>query len=87
MTVVSDEVVRGEREEMTVWMVWVQGDDHVWLEAAWDDDSTVENQSGWKAEVDRVRKIAYENRYEMRIQQVHVPGVFDLFKIPKANAA
>jgi hypothetical protein len=71
---------------MTVWMLWVQGDDHTWLEAAWDDESTAENHSGWQAEVDRVRKLAFDNGYEMRIQQVQVPGVFELFEIPTAEA-
>lgn len=71
---------------MTVWMIWVQGDEATWLEAAWDDNSTAENSAGWKAEVERVRKLAYENDYEMRIQEVAVPGVYQLFNIPKVSA-
>lgn len=71
---------------MNVWMIFVQGDDHTWLEAAWDDDSTAENHPGWKEEVDRVRKLAYENDYEYRIMQVTVPGVFEEFEIPHVKA-
>lgn len=66
---------------MKVWLIWVQaGDDATWLEAAMDDQTTAENRQGWEEEVDRVRKLAYENDYEMRIQPVEVPGVFDLFE-------
>lgn len=71
---------------MTVWMVWVQGDGTTWLEAAWDDGTTASNHSGWQTEVNRVRKLAYENNYEMRIQQVEVPGVWELFEIPIVKA-
>lgn len=72
---------------MRVWMVWVQGDDATWLEAAWDDESTAGNHDGWQAEVDRCRKLAFENNYEMRIQEVRVPGVYELFEIPRVDAA
>ena len=68
---------------MKVWMIWVQGDDATWLEAAWDDNMTYENPSGWKEETERVRNLAYENRYEMRIQSVEIPGVYGLFDIPE----
>jgi hypothetical protein len=71
---------------MKVWLIWVEGTDTTWLEAAWDDDQTVENLPGYKAEVARCRKLAYDNDYEMRIQAVEVPGVFDLFSIPTATA-
>lgn len=71
---------------MRVWCIWVQSDDSTWLEAAWDDEATAENHPGWQEEVDRVRKLAYENKYEMRIQEIEVPGVFDLFHTPKAEA-
>lgn len=72
---------------MKVWMLFVQGDGTTWLEAAWDDDSTAGNDSGWVAEVDRVRKMAAENRYEWRCIEVEVPGVFEAFEIPKVQAA
>jgi hypothetical protein len=71
---------------MKVWMLWVQGDGATWLEAAWDDDMTADNGPGWDAEVERVRKLAYDNKYEMRVQEVEVPGVRALFDIPKATA-
>lgn len=71
---------------MKVWMLWVQGDDATWLEGAWDDEATAGNPDGWREEVDRVRKLAYENNYEMRVQEVTIPGVYDLFEIPKARA-
>ena len=70
----------------TVWMLWVRGDDLTWLEAAWDDDMTAENQPGWEDEVKRVRKLAHDGGYEMRIQEVRVPGVDDLFRIPQVTA-
>ena len=71
---------------MKVWMIWLQGDDQTWLEAAWDDETTAENHEGWQAEVDRCRKLAYEEKYEMRIQCVEVPRVYDLFEIPLMKA-
>lgn len=71
---------------MKVWLIWVRGDDHTWLEAAWDDDSTAENHTGWTEEVARVRRLAHTEGYEMRVQAVNVPGVFDLFDIPEVTA-
>lgn len=65
---------------MTVWMIWVQGDDHTWLEAAWDEDSRSANNDGWIADLDRVRKLCAEERYEYRVQQVNVRHVFKLFQ-------
>ena len=67
-------------------MIFVQADDHTWLEAAWDDESTAENHSGWTEEVDRVRKLAYEEKWEMRILEVEVPGVFEAFEPLKRTA-
>lgn len=75
-----------EATEMKVWMIFVQGDDATWLEAAWDDETTAENHPGWQAEVERVRKLAYENHYEMRILEVEVPGVYEAFAITKVQA-
>lgn len=72
---------------MKVWMIWIQGDDATWLEAAWDDEMTAENSTGWRVEVDRCRKLAFENNYEMRIQEVEVPGVHALFDIPTATGS
>lgn len=71
---------------MIVWMIWIQGDDTTWLEAAWDDDSTAGNDEGWKNEVARCRSLANANNYELRIQRVKVPGVGAMFKIPEATA-
>lgn len=65
---------------MSVWLIWVQGYDHVWLEAAWDDDTVSENMEGWLNEQQRVRKLAFENDYEYRIQLAHVPDVLELFE-------
>lgn len=64
---------------------WI-GYDATWLEGAWDDEATAGNPDGWREEVDRVRKLAFDNNYEMRVQSVVVPGVFDLFLIPNAKA-
>lgn len=71
---------------LTVWMIWIQGDDATWLEAAWEDDMTSGNREGWLAEVDKARKLAFDNNYEMRIQKVYVPGVLSLFDVPTADA-
>lgn len=65
---------------MDVWMIWLQADDHTWLEAAWDNEATAENPTGWDAEVERVRKLAAEGLYDMRIQKVLVPKVYELFE-------
>jgi hypothetical protein len=80
------------RSMLTTWMIWVrergrdgEGDGQVWLEAAWENDMTYENPSGWEAEIDRVRKLC-EGPYEMRIQKVHVPGVLELFATPEVEA-
>ena len=67
-------------------MIWSQDDDYTWLESAWDENSIENNGPGWDSEIDRVRKMAYENKYEMRIQEVEVPGVFDLFDRPPVKA-
>lgn len=71
---------------MTVWMIWVQSEDYIWLEAAWSDDSTSENPLGWQEEVLRVREMCSENDYEMRITQVEVRGVHQAFEIPELTA-
>lgn len=70
---------------MKFWLLMVQGDDATWLEAAWDDESTAANPEGYKAEVDRVRKLAYDNNYEMRVIEAEIPGIYEAFEIPKAK--
>lgn len=75
---------------MKTWMIWMASQEnhdlYRWLEAAWTDDQTSENPDGWRDEVDRCRKLAFENGYEMRIQEVNVPGVIELFEIPEVTA-
>lgn len=72
---------------MTVWMIWVRaGDDYTWLAAAWDEDSRAENQAGWDEALLKAKEDAAANQGEYRIQRVHVPGVFELFDIPRAEA-
>lgn len=73
---------------MNVWLIWVQeGDSATWLEAAWDDESTAENRSGYEAEMERIERMCLENpSYAMRIQCVEVPGVYELFEFPVAQA-
>jgi hypothetical protein len=72
---------------MKVWLIWVQGDDATWLEAAWEDEMTAENRSGYDAELDRIEKMCHDNPgYAMRIQAVLVPGVLELFEIPTVEA-
>lgn len=68
---------------MRLWLILLQGDDLAWLEAAWDDEATASNRPGWEAEVDRCRKMALENNLDMRICEVTVPGLYDLFDIPE----
>jgi hypothetical protein len=69
-----------------VWMIWLQEDDMTWLGAAWDDNSIAETPKAWDTEVERCRKLAYDNKYEMRIQSVKVPGVYELFDVPSVTA-
>lgn len=71
---------------MKVWMIWLQGDDTTWLEAAWDDESTAENPTAWGEATGKAHHLAQENGYELRIQAVEVPGVYDLFEIPTVEA-
>ena len=71
---------------MKVRMVWVQGDDATWLEAAWDEETVAANYSGWCDEVDKARKMAHENNYELRIQIVDVPQVYELFEVSEVKA-
>jgi hypothetical protein len=47
-------------------MIWIQGDDHTWLEAAWDDDATISNPEGWREAVDAARDIAHGDGYPGR---------------------
>lgn len=61
---------------MKIWTIWVDPGtgDPAWLEAAWDDLTTVDNESGWHEEVERVRKLAADNDgYEYRIVAIEVP--------------
>lgn len=73
---------------MKLWTIWVQGDDTTWLEAAWEDQMTAENYSGWEAEVERVRSLAFEHNYESRIVIVEFDGavVYDAFDFALAKA-
>lgn len=71
---------------MKVWLIFIQGEDHIWLEGAWDDEMTVENHPGWEAEVNRCRQMATDNGYEMRIIAANVPGVYEAFEIPTVDA-
>lgn len=71
---------------MKVWMIWIQGDEATWLEAAWDEEMIVSNHEGWIKEVERCRKLTYDNKYEMRTQAVVVPDIYDLFEIPEVKA-
>lgn len=66
---------------MKFWLLMVQGDDATWLEAAWDDESTIVNPEKYREDVDRVRKLAYDNNYEMRVISVVVPGIYEAFEI------
>ena len=70
---------------MKFWLLMVQGDDATWLEGAWDDESTAESPEKYREDVDRVRKLAYDNNYEMRIIEAEIPGIFEAFEIPKTT--
>jgi hypothetical protein len=69
-----------------LWLIFIQSADATWLEAAWDDNSTAENHSGWEEEVARCRKLADDNGYKMRIASTVVSGVFGLFDVPELPA-
>jgi tRNA A37 N6-isopentenylltransferase MiaA len=72
---------------MKVWMIWMQdGDEATWLQGAWDDERTAMDHEGWTAEVDKAREYAHANGYQVRIQCVDVPDVYDLFTIPTVQA-
>lgn len=74
---------------MKLWLIFIQADEHTWLEAAWDDESTAENHAGWQEEVERCRALTEKNGYEMRVVSTDVAGVFELFDAPhlKSTAA
>lgn len=76
------------RSFIKLWTIWVQEETgYTWCEAAWDDDSTAENDEGWHAEVDRIKKMVADNAgYSMRIVAVNVPGVHEAFDIPEVDA-
>lgn len=74
---------------MKLWLIFLQEmehEKHTWLEAAWDDETTAENEQGWREEVERCRKIAYEGKYEMRIVAAVVPGIYEAFDIAEIKA-
>lgn len=71
---------------MKLWLIWVQADGDTWLEDAWTDDQTAENNDAWREAVEKARANARQNDGEMRIQAVRVPGVFELFEIPEVTA-
>lgn len=74
---------------MKLWLIFVQGDDHTWLEAAWDDESTAENHDGWQEEVERIHQMCADNsdlKYEMRVCETVVADVYELFDTPKLRA-
>lgn len=45
---------------MKIWMIWAMEDDMIWLEEAWDDDTTAENHEGWERAVEKARQ-AYDH--------------------------
>lgn len=71
---------------MRVRMIWLNDADFTWLEAAWDEEAIESNLRGWEIEVDRCREMAFKYRYEMRIQEVEVPGVYELFEVGSVSA-
>ena len=71
---------------MKIWMIWVQGDDTTWLEGCWDDESTAQNPEGWQAYVDRCKKLAHDNNYEVRIASSEIKGVYGLFETSELEA-
>lgn len=73
---------------MKIWLIWVQdpSDEATWLAAAWDDERTAESRGDYEADIDRIQQMCLKNRYEMRIQAVNVPGVYNLFEIPEVTA-
>ena len=70
-----------------VWLIWIQGEDcPPWLEAAWDDTSTADNIQGWRETVEQCREIARQAKGEIRVQEVRVPAVNEMFEVPQVTA-
>lgn len=65
---------------MKVWMIVIRADDgFTWLEDAWSDDSTTDNDVGWREAIEKARGTAKANGGEMRVVPVTVPGLYEVF--------
>jgi len=69
---------------MRLWTIWIQAGEATWLEAAWDDESTAENRSGYEDAVSKAEQVARENKGEMRVIAIDVPdrSIFGAFDPP-----
>jgi hypothetical protein len=71
---------------MKLWLIFIQGDDTTWLEAAWDDQSISESPQEWADTVQGARITAKENSGEIRIATTEVTGIYELFDTPTLSA-
>lgn len=71
---------------MKLWLIFIQGYDTTWLEAAWDDQSIAESNGEWEEIVKSARATAKENGGEIRICTTEVSGVYQLFDTPELKA-
>lgn len=75
---------------MKLWTIWIQGSDGgLWLQSAWDDDSTIDDHDGYRFDVDKAAVLARENGGAMRVICVDVPdaAISEAFKVPIVEGA
>lgn len=71
---------------MTIYLIWIRGDESTWLEGSMTINQAAEMPAEWSDMITEAKRIAAENGGEMRIQSVVVPGVDDMFCIPLVHA-
>lgn len=58
---------------LTIWMIWIQENDALWLFEAWDDDSTQENSAGWEA----AKRKAYKDHHPENVRIIRTDVSYD----------
>ena len=71
-----------------VWLIWTSDSSgNIWLAEAWDDDSICQDEEGWIEARSKATREAADTGYgEVRVQQVWVPAVYELFETPVVEA-
>jgi hypothetical protein len=64
-------------------LIFIQGDETTWLEAAWDEQSASESPDEWQETIKDARYTAQQNGGEFRVATVEVEGVYGLFEVPE----